>query len=139
MLSGEIIGAYSIVSFLAHAIIAFAYERGMIKLKKEKQKEEAAALKEKESNSAWKVVYEKYLNKINLKKSKFYVIHILVLSYKTILFKNEKLNNACNNMIIYIYIIHYASRIFDVKYNIPSLYLQHFIFLKTHSQQHFFL
>ena len=51
MLSGEIIGAYSIVSFLAHAIIAFAYERGMIKLKKEKQKEEAAALKEKESNS----------------------------------------------------------------------------------------
>ena len=51
LLSGEIIGAYSIVSFLAHAIIAFAYERGMIKLKKEKQKEEAAALKEKESNS----------------------------------------------------------------------------------------
>ena len=76
MLSGEIIGAYSIVSFLAHAIIAFAYERGMIKLKKEKQKEEAAALKEKESNSAWKVVYEKYLNKINLKKKTNFMLFI---------------------------------------------------------------
>ena len=77
MLSGEIIGAYSIVSFLAHAIIAFAYERGMIKLKKEKQKEEAAALKEKESNSAWKVVFMKnILNKIKFKKKQ-----ILCYSY----------------------------------------------------------
>lgn len=42
----------------------------------EKQKEEAAALKEKESNSAWKVVYEKYLNKIKFKKKQ-----ILCYSY----------------------------------------------------------
>ena len=73
----KLLGAYSIVSFLAHAIIAFAYERGMIKLKKEKQKEEAAALKEKESNSAWKVVFMKnILNKIKFKKKQ-----ILCYSY----------------------------------------------------------